>query len=313
MLSNSFLNLPKKVRIVEVGPRDGLQNEKSIVSLENKLKFIKLLNLSGLHEIEATSFVRAQKIPQMSDGGELFNLLKKDSDLLTTRLISLVPNLIGMEAALNAGVRDIAVFTSTSNSFNKKNINASIDESMLRIKELMALANANKISTRGYISTVFGCPYEGKTSLDQLKKIADQLLELGVYEISLGDTIGIANPKQVAEVIEFLSKDFKLDFLSMHFHDTRGLAVANVLTSFEMGITSFDSSAGGLGGCPYALGASGNVATEDLYYLFDSLGIETGIDIEKLSAASSFILKVLNREGQSKFLKAYLSSKSSPS
>lgn len=301
-------NLPKKVRIVEVGPRDGLQNEKTIVTLDDKVEFITGLAKAGLTEIEASSFVRAEKIPQMSDGAELYKKLKSIPELNQTRLISLVPNLIGMEHALKSGVKDIAVFTSTSNTFNQKNINASIDESLERIETVMSLARANNIRTRGYISTVFGCPYEGKTSLDDLKRIAMKLKDMGVYEISLGDTIGIANPRQVRDVLEFLLPHFDKSFFSMHFHDTRGMAVANVLTSLELGMTSFDSSAGGLGGCPYAVGASGNVATEDLYFLFSSMGIETGIDIKKLTEATSLILAKLKRESPSKYLKAYLSS-----
>lgn len=301
-------NLPKKVRIVEVGPRDGLQNEKTILSVEDKIQFIRGLGAAGLLDIEATSFVKAQKIPQMADGPELFSRLKSDPTLAQAHLISLVPNMKGMEDALNVGVKDIAVFTSISNTFNQKNINATIDESLTRIEEVVSVANKNNIRTRGYISTVFGCPYEGKTSLIELKRIAHKLQDLGVYEISLGDTTGVANPLQVCEVIDYLSKDFKLNFISMHFHDTRGMAVANALASLEMGITSFDASAGGLGGCPYALGASGNVATEDLYYLFNSMGIETGIDIKKLVEVSSLILSKLNRDRPSKFLNAYLSS-----
>lgn len=301
-------NLPKKVRIVEVGPRDGLQNEKSLVSLEDKITFIKMLKASGLKEIEATSFVRAEKIPQMSDGPELTKRLLQDGDLVDTKLISLVPNVKGMECALELGVKEIAVFTATSNTFNQKNTNATIDESLKRIEDVLKLAHDNGVRTRGYISTVFGCPYEGKTSLQELKRVTTYLKDLGVYEISLGDTIGVAHPKQVVEVIEYLSKDFSLDFFSMHFHDTRGMAVANVLTSLELGMTQFDSSAGGLGGCPYAIGSSGNVATEDLVYLFHSLGIETGIDIEQLTLASRFILGRLKRESPSKYLKAYLSS-----
>ena len=299
--------LPEKVRIVEVGPRDGLQNEKTIISLEDKVTFIKMLSGSGLQDIEATSFVRAEKIPQMSDGGELYKKLLADSSLKTTRLISLVPNMKGLESAIDAGVKDIAVFTSTSNSFNQKNINATIEESMERIEEVMTKARASGLETRAYVSTVFGCPYEGKTSLRVLKDLIIRLKKMGVYEISLGDTIGIANPLQVKETIEFLQKDFDLSVFAMHFHDTRGMATANILTSLEMGITSFDSSAAGLGGCPYASGASGNVATEDLYFLFSSMGIETGIDMEKLSKASQFILSKLGKESGSKFLKAYLS------
>lgn len=301
-------HLPKKVRIVEVGPRDGLQNEKSLVSLEDKVTFIKMLAQSGLKEIEATSFVRAEKIPQMSDGGELSARLQALSELKETHLIALVPNMKGMEGALKANVKDIAVFTATSNTFNKKNINATIDESLEKIEEVTKSALKNNMRVRGYISTVFGCPYEGKTSLEELKRVIVRLKDLGVYEISLGDTIGIAHPKQVVEVIEFISRDFKKDFFSMHFHDTRGMGMANILASLEMGMTSFDSSAAGLGGCPYAVGSSGNVATEDLLFLCHSMGIETGVDMKKLSEASSFILSKIGKESPSKYLRAYLSS-----
>lgn len=302
-------SLPKKVRIVEVGPRDGLQNEKTIISLADKVTFIKMLSEAGLHEIEANSFVRAEKIPQMSDGVELYKSLSMESSLKNTKLISLVPNDKGLENALSSGVKEIAVFTATSNTFNQKNINATVDESLKRIEGVMKKANSEGLKTRAYISTVFGCPYEGKTSLAELKRVAYALENLGVSEISLGDTIGIANPQQVQEVITFLKADFDLDFFAMHFHDTRGMAVANVLASLDMGITSFDSSAGGLGGCPYAKGASGNVATEDLVFLFSSMGIETGIDMEKLSLASKFILEKLGKTSSSKNLTAYLASK----
>lgn len=302
-------SLPKKVRIVEVGPRDGLQNEKTIVSLEDKVTFIKMLAQAGLHEIEAGSFVRAEKIPQMSDGMELYSALVNDGSLKNTKLISLVPNEKGLDNALSVGVKEIAVFTATSNTFNLKNINATIDESLKRIDAVMNRANKEGLKTRAYISTVFGCPYEGKTSIAELKRVANHLESLGVHEISLGDTIGVANPLQVKETIEFLRADFNLDFFAMHFHDTRGMAVANILASLEMGITSFDSSAGGLGGCPYAKGASGNVATEDLVYLFSNMGIETGIDMDKLAQASSFILGKLSKTSASKNLTAYLAGK----
>ena len=302
-------HLPKKVRIVEVGPRDGLQNEKTIVTLEDKITFIKMLALAGMSEIEANSFVRVEKIPQMSDGIELFTHLKKEPGLKNTKLISLIPNEKGLENALAAGVQEIAVVTSTSNTFNQKNINATIDESLKRIDAVMARATKEGLKTRAYISTVFGCPYEGKTSLAELKRVANHLESLGVYEISLGDTIGIANPLQVKDTIQFLKADFPLDFFAMHFHDTRGMAVANILASLQMGMTSFDSSAGGLGGCPYAKGASGNVATEDLVFLFSSMGIETGINMEKLAQASSFILNKLSRASSSKNLTAYLAGK----
>ena len=302
-------HLPKKVRIVEVGPRDGLQNEKTIVSIEDKITFIKMLADAGLREIEATSFVRAENIPQMSDGVELFSRLVKENNFQKTKLISLVPNEKGLENAMIAGVKEIAIFTSTSNTFNQKNINATIDESLKRIDSVMAQANKEGVKTRAYISTVFGCPYEGKTSFVELQRIAKHLESLGVYEISLGDTIGIANPLQVKDIIQRLKEDFSLNFFAMHFHDTRGMGVANVLASLEMGITSFDSSAGGLGGCPYAKGASGNVATEDLVFLFQSMGIETGINLEKLSQASSFILAKLKKSSSSKSLTAFLAEK----
>lgn len=304
-------HLPKKVRIVEVGPRDGLQNEKTIVALKDKVTFIKMLADAGIKEIEANSFVRIEKIPQMSDGVELFSHLKNEIALKNTKLISLVPNDKGLDNALAAGVREIAVVTSTSNTFNQKNINATIDESLKRIDSVIARANREGLKTRAYISTVFGCPYEGKTSLTELKRVANHLESLGVYEISLGDTIGIANPLQVKDTIQFLKADFPLDFFAMHFHDTRGMAVANILTSLDMGITSFDSSAGGLGGCPYALGASGNVATEDLVFLFSSMGIDCGINMEKLAQASSFILGKLSKGSSSKNLTAYLAGKKS--
>jgi hydroxymethylglutaryl-CoA lyase len=308
MLDNFLRKLPKQVKIVEVGPRDGLQNEKIIVSLDDKATYINKLSQAGLKEIEATSFVRAEKIPQMSDGLELFKNLTAASTLNSKAFLALVPNLKGMEMALAAGVQNIAIFTGTSNTFNQKNINSTTSESLKKLEEVAKLALKNNIRVRGYISTVFGCPYEGKTSLSELKNIALAFKNMGVYEISLGDTIGVANPRQVVDVINFLSNDFNIDFLAMHFHDTRGMALANVLASLECGITIFDSSSAGLGGCPYAPGASGNVATEDLYYLFDSLGIETGIDIKKLIDASTFILSKLNKSSPSKYYNAFVSS-----
>lgn len=297
--------LPKNVRIIEVGPRDGLQNEKTIVKTEDKLEFIKLLAKAGIREIEATSFVRSDKIPQMTDGVELFHLLQKETTLKDNKLVCLVPNAKGMEKALEVKAHEVAVFTSTSNTFNQKNINATIDESLIRIKEVAQMAKDNNVAVRGYISTVFGCPYEGKTSLEELDRVIKALLDFGVYEISIGDTIGVANPLQVVEVIEFIKKKYPLEKFAMHFHDTRGMAVANILASLENGITNFDSSAAGLGGCPYAKGASGNVATEDVVYLLENMGIHTGIDFHKLYEASSFILEKINRESLSKAYRAY--------
>lgn len=297
-------HLPNEIRIVEVGPRDGLQNEKTIIALEDKITFIKMLEAAGLFNIEATSFVRKEKIPQMGDGSELFQGLVG----CKANLITLVPNIKGLEEAIKVGVKEIAVFTSTSNTFNKKNINATIDESLIKITEVINLAKKNNIQIRGYISTTFGCPYEGNTSVKEFIRLAHYFKSSGVYEVSIGDTIGVANPLQVKNFIADITNEFPLSYFSMHFHDTRGMALANVLTSLELGITSFDSSAGGLGGCPYAVGAFGNLATEDLVYLLDSLGLQTGVDMKKLAEASVFIFSKLNRDIASKYLKSYLSS-----
>lgn len=296
----------KKVRIVEVGPRDGLQNEKTQIPLKDKVSFIESLALAGLKTIEATSFVRADKIAQLSDAKEVFTLCQQAAWSKDVSLTCLVPNLKGLESAIEVGVQEVAVFTATSESFNKKNINASIDQSLERIELLSAKAQEKKIRLRGYISTVFGCPYEGETSLDELNRVAEKLFSLGVYEISLGDTIGIAQPLQVQKVCRELKKNFDLKNFSMHFHDTRGRALANILASLDEGISSFDSSAGGLGGCPYALGATGNVATEDVVDLLDSMGIETGVDLGKCVEASAKILKILNKPSVSKAHHAYL-------
>lgn len=292
-------SIPKKIRLVEVGPRDGLQNEKKVLGLNEKVQFIEDLALAGITNIEATSFVRADKIPQMGDATDLFQkvapLLKKG-----VSLPCLVPNLKGLEGAMSVGVKEIALFSATSDTFNQKNINATVDESLERLSEVASAAKDAGIKLRGYVSTVFGCPYEGKTSVSKLKYVAQKLIDFGCYDVSLGDTIGVGHPLQVKEIINSLRGDFDLNIFSMHFHDTRGLAVANVMASLEEGMSSFDSSAGGIGGCPYAKGASGNVATEDLLYLFESIGVETGIDRQKVFEASSKILKSLEKSSLSK-------------
>lgn len=302
-------SLPKKVRIIEVGPRDGLQNEKLALDLETKAHFIKLLVEAGFDSIEATSFVRPDKIPQMGDAKLLFKELVSNKLLNKVRLMCLVPNMKGMDNAVSVGVKDIAVFTATSETFNKKNINATIDESFSRIEDVMKVATSNNINIRGYISTVFGCPYEGNTSLDVLKKQCERLFNLGAFEVSLGDTIGSANPLHVIKISNELKKDFDIDKICLHFHDSRGTALSNILVGLNEGFSNFDSSAGGLGGCPYAHGATGNVATEDVVNLMESMGISTGIDIKKLSEASTYILQKLNRASSSKYLLAYLAGK----
>ncbi len=297
-----FQNFPKNVRIIEVGPRDGLQNEPDLVATEVKVEFIKRLADAGLKTIEATSFVRPDRIPQMKDSRVLFPQLIS----IPAELPCLVPNEKGLEVALSLGVKEIAVFTATSDSFNQKNINATVKESLERLSLVMKRAKSEGLRVRGYVSTVFGCPYEGETSTERLIEVIKFLFDGGAYEISLGDTIGCGTPKQVDRLLSELKKHTPLSRLALHFHDTRGMALANVLVGLTHGIQNFDSSAGGLGGCPYARGASGNVATEDMVYLLHSLGIQTGIDLHKLAETSQWLMNVLKRETSSKFLQAYL-------
>jgi len=297
----------EKVKIVEVGARDGLQNEKTIISLSDKLKFITLLCETGLQTVEVTSFVNPAAIPQMADAEQLFTLVKKNLRSKKINFPCLVPNVQGYEVAKKIGVEEIALFSSTSDSFSKKNVNASVDETFKRMEEVAILAQRDNIKIRGYISTAFGCPYEGRIDLKKLMNVTERFMQLGVYEVSVGDTIGVATPGQVRESLKLLKKEFSLDKIAMHFHDTRGMALTNIHVSVEEGIRTFDSSAAGLGGCPYAKGATGNVATEDVWYLLESLGFETGIDISKLAFASEFILECLKKKTESKFLRAYLS------
>lgn len=295
------------IRIVEVGPRDGLQNEKSILATEDKFQFISALSEAGLKSIEVTSFVKAPAIPQMADAVELFTRVNKELGGKGVSFPCLVPNMKGYETAKSLGVKEIAIFTATSDSFTMKNINATVDESFERMKEVCEAAKKDNVMIRGYVSTAFGCPYEGTMSVEKLIGVTKRLFELGVYEVSVGDTIGVAIPQQVRGYIRAMKNEFPIGKIAMHFHDTRGMAPTNIYASLEEGITTFDSSAGGLGGCPYAKGATGNVATEDVWYLLHSQGLDTGIDIAKLAAASKFILEKVNRQTESKFLRAYLS------
>lgn len=293
------------IKIVEVGPRDGLQNEKSILSTDDKFKFISLLCDAGLRTIEVTSFVKAPAIPQMADAVELYTKVKNELGDRGVAFPCLVPNMKGYETAKSLGVKEIALFTATSDSFTQKNINATVNESFGRMKEVADAAKNDGIQVRGYVSTAFGCPYEGTMDVKKLISVTKRLFELGVYEVSVGDTIGVATPMQVRSYIRALKSEFPIGKIAMHLHDTRGMAPTNIYVSLEEGITTFDSSAGGLGGCPYAKGATGNVATEDVWYLLHSQGLETGIDIKKLSEASNFILGKANRQTESKFLRAY--------
>ena len=294
------------IKIVEVGPRDGLQNEKTILTTEDKFQFISLLVESGLQTIETTSFVKPEAIPQMSDAVKLFQKVQDQFGSTPITFPCLVPNLKGYETAKTLGVKEIALFSATSDSFTKKNVNATVEETFQKMKEVSEQATQDKVRIRGYVSTAFGCPYEGRMDVKKLLAVTEQFFKLGVYEVSIGDTIGVATPNQVREYIKELKKNFPIDKLAMHFHDTRGMALVNIHVSLEEGIQTFDSSAGGLGGCPYAKGATGNVATEDVWYLLQSLGLETGIDISKLALASKFILEKVNKKTESKFLNAYL-------
>ena len=305
-MSSQLPALPGAVRVVEVGPRDGLQNEKALISTEQKIAFIHLLAKSGLSVIEATSFVSPRAIPQLSDASAVMAGLSQDG---TVQYPVLVPNLKGMERALVAGVRAIAVFTAASESFTRHNINATIAESLANFRPVVALAQQEGVTVRGYISTVFGCPYEGAVAPRQVLSVAQALLEMGIGEISLGDTIGVATPNQVADVLGLLLTKgaIPVERLAVHFHDTRGTALANVLMALQLGICIVDSSAGGLGGCPYAPGAAGNLATEDLLYMLHGMGIHTGVDLEKLVAATRFIAPLLGHAPTSKYYQAAIS------
>jgi hydroxymethylglutaryl-CoA lyase len=295
--------LPSSVRIVEVGPRDGLQNEKVQIPTAQKIQFIQMLADAALPVVEATSFVSPRAIPQLSDASEVMAGLHLRPQ---TEYAVLVPNVKGMERALAAGVHSVAVFTAASESFAQHNINATIAESLERFRPVVALAQEEHVRVRGYISTVFGCPYEGQVDPQHVLEVAQALLEMGVAELSLGDTIGVATPNQVIEVLTLLcsKEQIPVERLAVHFHDTRGTALANVLVALQMGISTIDSSAGGLGGCPYAPGAAGNLATEDLLYMLHGMGIQTGVDLDKVVAATRFIAPLLGHAPTSKYYQA---------
>ncbi len=300
-----FQSLPSKVKIVEVGPRDGLQNEPEQVATSHKAELIEKIAASGLGEIEITSFVSPKWIPQLADAAELAQLVcdKLPANIVTS---ALVPNLKGYERFKQTSIKQVNLFMSASESHSKKNINKSIDEALVALKEVADVAKTDGYRVRAYVSVVFECPYEGKITPEPVIKICDRLLEMKVDEISLGDTIGAANPLHVSEVVDLLAKNVGLEKLALHFHDTRGGALANVLAGLESGIKIFDSSLGGLGGCPYAPGASGNLATEDLVYMLHGMKIDTGIDLEKLVDAGKFAQKILHKDLPGRYLKACL-------
>lgn len=289
--------LPKKVTVVEVGPRDGLQNEKKPVTTEAKIELIHDLAAAGLPYIEAGSFVNPKWVPQMADSEAVMTSITRDANIIYA---ALTPNLQGFERAIAANATEVAVFASASESFSQKNINCSIAESLQRFEPLMQTAAAANIPVRGYVSCVLGCPYEGDVALDSVRDVSKTLLDMGCREISLGDTIGVGTPLKVHRMLEHVSQAVPVEKLAVHFHDTYGQALANILAALQYGISVVDSSVAGLGGCPYAKGASGNVATEDVVYMLDGMGIETGIDLDKLMQAGRKICASLDREPMSK-------------
>ncbi|WP_338754149.1 hydroxymethylglutaryl-CoA lyase [Bacillus sp. FJAT-52991] len=291
------MKLPNKVTIKEVGPRDGLQNEPHHMSTENKVAWINQLSESGLSYIEVTSFVHPKWIPQLADASEVLSSIKRKPGVTYA---ALVPNMKGLEGALQAEVDEVSVFMSASESHNKNNINKTIEETFPVLEEVVNEAKAAGKTVRGYLSTVIACPYKGPVSPEQVVKVADRLFSMGIDELSLGDTIGVGVPTQIERLLESMLPVFKVDKLAMHFHDTRGTALANVLKSLEMGITTLDSALGGLGGCPYARGASGNVATEDLLYMLNEMNIETGVDMERLLQAGELLESILVKPLHSK-------------
>lgn len=289
------------VRIVEVGPRDGLQNESVFVPTEAKIRFIDLLSDAGLPVVEATSFVSPKAIPALADADQVFPAIAKRPG---TRYPVLVPNVRGLERALAAGVREIALFTAASETFTKRNINMTIEQSLAVFAAVMEQAKPAGLWVRGYVSTAFGCPYEGAVSPAKVVDVTRRLFTLGCAEVSVGDTIGVATPNQITQMIGLLKGIAPVEQIALHLHDTRGTALANAYAGLEAGVTCFDSAAGGLGGCPYAPGASGNLATEDLLYMLHGLNVETGVDLEKVVAASQYLAGILHHNLPSRYLAA---------
>jgi isopropylmalate/homocitrate/citramalate synthase len=303
------MKLPVAVRIVEVGPRDGLQNEATAVPVAARVGLIEALVEAGLKTVEAGSFVSPKWVPQMADTAEVMARLKRKQGV---RYPVLVPNLQGLEAAEAAGAKDISIFAAASESFSRKNINCSIAESLERFRPVTERARAEGLRIRGYVSCVLGCPYEGEIKPQAVARVAKALSELGCEEISLGDTIGTGTPLKAKAMLETVAKDVPLDRLAVHFHDTYGQALANILAAMELGVAVIDSSVAGLGGCPYAKGASGNVATEDVVYMLNGMGIATGVDLDRLAAAGRAIMHTLGRTPPSKVAQALAAKVSSP-
>jgi hydroxymethylglutaryl-CoA lyase len=294
----------RHITIVEVGPRDGLQNEHALVSTPDKIAFVNRLSAAHLPVVEVTAFVSPKWVPQMADAAEVFAGITRAPGI---RYTALVPNLAGLDRAIAAGVTEVAVFAAATDTFSRKNINQTIDESLATYKQVCDRALAAGLRVRGYLSTAFGCPFEGDVAPDRVADVAARLLGLGVFEVAVSDTIGIAHPGQVPRVLDAVLARVPVHQLALHFHDTRGTALANVLTSLPFGVATFDASAGGLGGCPYAPGAAGNLATDDLVYMLDGLGMETGVSLTAVSEASAFIASKIDHRLPSRYAQAVAS------
>ena len=299
-----------KATIVEVGPRDGLQNESAKISTADKIAFVNMLSAAGAPVIEVGAFVSPKWVPQMADTADVFAAIERRPG---TRYTALVPNLAGLDRAHDAGVTEVAIFAAASETFSKKNINQSIDQSLATYAEVCERALALDLRVRGYLSTAFGCPFEGAVAPVAVARVAAALIEMGAFEVAVSDTIGIAHPGQVPQVVNAVAERVPLDRIALHFHDTRGIALANVMAALPLGVTTFDASAGGLGGCPYAPGATGNLATEDLVYMLDGLGIETGVSLAKLLDASAFMESRLDHQLPSRCYRASRATRSGPS
>ncbi len=290
-----------RVTIVEVGPRDGLQNEASLVSTADKIAFVDRLSAAGLPVIEAGAFVSPKWVPQMADTAAVFAGITRRPGV---RYTALVPNAAGLERAIAAGVDEVAIFAASTESFSRKNINQGIEPSLETYREVCRQARAAGVRVRGYLSTAFGCPYEGEVPPERVSTLARRLIDLGVFEVAVSDTIGVAHPGQVPRVLEAVFARVAPSQIALHFHDTRGMALANVQAALPLGIRTFDASAGGLGGCPYAPGASGNLATDDLVYMLDGLGIETGVSLQTLEEATDFIAARVDHPLPSRYAQA---------
>ncbi|WP_216829353.1 hydroxymethylglutaryl-CoA lyase [Alkalihalobacterium elongatum] len=286
------MKFPNNITLKEVGPRDGLQNEKAFISTEDKVEWINMLSDTGLSYIEITSFVHPKWIPALADAVDVAKRINRKQGVTYA---ALVPNEKGLQRAFEANIDEVSVFMSASETHNHKNINKTIDDTFKVLRPVVQEAKANGKTTRGYVSTVFGCPYEQNVSIEDVIKVSEHLFDMGIDELSLGDTIGVGNPAQVQRVLDELLTRFPADRLAMHFHDTRGTALANILASLDMGITKFDSAVAGLGGCPYAPGASGNVATEDLLYMLNAMQIKTGVEQDRLIQAAQWIEEKVGR------------------